>query len=76
MSNKEKIIVLFFDDKYSIVDIASKLHITKQYVSKIVRQDLRYSKEREFRKKQNKEKQKQRVKKYIYDKRKKKNKND
>lgn len=71
MSNKEKIIALFFEDKLSIIEIANKLHITKQYVSKIVRQDSRYANERENRKSKNKEKQKQRVKNYIYNKRKK-----
>lgn len=71
MSNKEKIIVLFFNEKLSIIEIADKLKITKQYVSKIVRQDTRYAKERETRKLNNKEKQKKRVKDYIYNKRKK-----
>lgn len=71
MSNKEKIIDLFFNKKLSIVEIAEKLNITKQYVSKIARQDLRYTQERENRKQKNKEKQKKRVKDYIYNKRKK-----
>lgn len=71
MSNKEKIIILFFNKKLSIIEIADKLKITKQYVSKIVRQDTRYSKERENRKLISKEKQKKRVKDYIYNKRKK-----
>ena len=71
MSNKEKIIILFFNKKLSIIEIADKLKITKQYVSKIVRQDTRYSKERETRKLNNKKKQKKRVKDYIYNKRKK-----
>lgn len=71
MSNKEKIIDLFFNKKLSIVEIAEKLNITKQYVSKIARQDFRYTQERENRKQKNKEKQKKRVKDYIYNKRKK-----
>ena len=71
MNNKEKIIDLFFDKKLLIVEIAGKLNITKQYVSKIVRQDFRYTQERENRKLKNKEKQKKRVKNYIYNKRKK-----
>ncbi len=70
MSNKEKIIVLFFNEKLSIIEVANKLKITKQYVSKVVRQDVRYAKERENRKLNNKEKQKKRVKDYIYNKRK------
>lgn len=71
MSNKEKIIDLFFNKKLSIVEIAEKLNITKQYVSKIARQDFRYTQERENRKQKNKEKQKKTVKDYIYNKRKK-----
>ena len=71
MNNKEKIIDLFFDKKLLIVEIAGKLNISKQYVSKIVRQDFRYTQERENRKLKNKEKQKKRVKNYIYNKRKK-----
>lgn len=69
MSNKENIIVLFFEEKLSIIEIADKLNITKQYVSKIVRKDIRYIEERENRKLKNKEKQKKRVKNYIYKKR-------
>lgn len=69
MSNKENIIVLFFEEKLSIIEIADKLNITKQYVSKIVRKDIRYIEERENRKLKNKEKQKKRVKNYIYNKR-------
>lgn len=69
MSNKENIIVLFFEEKLSIIEIANKLNIAKQYVSKIVRKDIRYIEERENRKLKNKEKQKKRVKNYIYKKR-------
>lgn len=69
MSNKENIIVSFFEEKLSIIEIADKLNITKQYVSKIVRKDIRYIEERENRKLKNKEKQKKRVKNYIYNKR-------
>lgn len=69
MSNKENIIVLFFEEKLSIIEIADKLNITKQYVSKIVRKDIRYIEERENRKLKSKEKQKKRVKNYIYNKR-------
>lgn len=69
MSNKENIIILFFEEKLSIIEIADKLNITKQYVSKIVRKDIRYIEEREDRKLKNKEKQKKRVKNYIYNKR-------
>lgn len=70
MTKKEKIIFLFFEKKLTTIEIAGKLKVTKQYVSKIVRQDSRYDKERENRKINNKEKQKQRVTNYIYKQRK------
>jgi predicted DNA-binding protein YlxM (UPF0122 family) len=65
MTKKEKIIILFFEDKLTTIEIANKLSITKQYVSKVVRQDSRYNEERENRKITNKNKQKQRVINYI-----------
>ena len=70
MTKKEKIIFLFFEKKLTTIEIANKLKITKQYVSKIVRQDFRYAEERENRKINNRKKQKQRVVNYIYKKRK------
>ena len=66
MTKKEKINILFFEDKLTTIQIASKLKVTKQYVSKIVRQDSRYNQEREERKTINKDKQKQRVMSYIH----------
>ena len=39
MKKKEKIIILFFENKLTTVEIASKLKVTKQYVSRIVRND-------------------------------------
>lgn len=70
MTKKEKIIFLFFEKKLTTIDIAGKLKVTKQYVSKIVRQDSRYNQERENRKINSKNKQKQRVINYIYKQRK------
>ncbi|MFR7462790.1 MAG: hypothetical protein ACLUVE_02275 [Clostridia bacterium] len=69
MKKKEKIIILFFENKLTTVEIASKLKVTKQYVSRIVRNDSRYTKEREDRKSKSKQKQTKRVKDYIYKKR-------
>lgn len=66
MTKKEKINILFFENKLTTIEIASKLKVTKQYVSKIVRQDSRYNQEREERKIINKDKQKQRVMNYIH----------
>ena len=69
MSKKEKIIRMFFEEKLTTVQIAKELEITKQYVSKIVRLDSRYTKERKDRKLRNKQKQNQRAKDYMYAKR-------
>lgn len=65
MSKKEKIIFLFFENKLTTIEIASKLKVTKQYISKVVKQDSRYMQERENRKEKSKQKQKQRVINYI-----------
>lgn len=70
MTRKDKILFLFFEEKLTTIEIASQLKVTKQYISKVVRQDTRYTKERENRKLENKQKQKQRVVDYIYKKRK------
>ena len=40
---KDKILILFFDNKMSQKEIAEKLHISKSYVSKIVTEDSRYA---------------------------------
>lgn len=46
MNNKSKIIILYYEEKLNIVEIANKLNISKQYVSKIVRKDYRHSLEK------------------------------
>ena len=71
MNNKDKILTLFFKNKLKMTEISEELKVSKQYVSRIVRNDERYTKEKERRKAENKEKQKNRVKRYIYQKRKK-----
>lgn len=52
MNNKSKIIILYYEEKLNIVEIANKLNISKQYVSKIVRKDYRHSLEKKCRKEQ------------------------
>lgn len=69
MGNKDKILSYYFSDKLSMVEIATKLGISKQYVSKIIRKDNRYTKEKADRQALSKEKQKERVKQYIYNRR-------
>ena len=52
MNNKSKIIILYYEEKLNIVEIANKLNISKQYVSKIVRKDYRHPLEKKCRKEQ------------------------
>lgn len=72
MSKKSQIIILYYEEKYNIIEIATKLNISKQYVSKIIRSDDRHSVERQQRQMQNKitRKQKQKPYKKAYKKRK------
>ena len=52
MSSKSKIILMYYEEKLNIIQIANTLNISKQYVSKIVRKDFRHSLEKEERKHQ------------------------
>ena len=45
MVKKYVILDFYYLKKYKIVDIAKELHVSKQYVSKIVKQDSRYIEE-------------------------------
>ncbi len=64
MSKKSQIIILYYEEKYNIIEIASKLNISKQYVSKIVRSDYRHSGEKQERKIQNRKNRKLKQKPY------------
>lgn len=54
MSNKEKIIDLFYIKHLKPVDIALKLDVSNSYVTKVIKKDSRYHKEKTQRKQQNK----------------------
>ena len=60
MTKKEKIKTLYYEERLNIVIISEKLHISKQYVSKVIRNDTRYELEKTRRKDENAIKQKQR----------------
>jgi len=60
MTRKEKIKKLYYEKRLNIIVISQKLNISKQYVSRIVRDDIRYEVERTKRKDENAIKQKQR----------------
>lgn len=60
MTNKEKIILFYYEEKLNIIAISDKLKISKQYVSKIIKTDIRYENEKIRRKEESKLKQKSR----------------
>ena len=47
MTSKEKIIVLYYEKKLNTIEISDKLHVSKQYVSKIIKTDNRYIEEKQ-----------------------------
>lgn len=65
MSNKEKIIDLFYNEHLKPVDIALELNVSNAYVSKIIKKDSRYHEEKGQRKQQNELKHKERTIEYI-----------
>lgn len=65
MSNKEKIIDLFFNEHLKLVDIALELNVSNAYVSKVIKKDSRYHEEKIQRKQQNELKHKERTIEYM-----------
>lgn len=61
MSNKEKIIDLFYSEHLKPVDIALQLNISNAYISKVIKKDSRYHEEKSQRKQQNELKHKERT---------------
>lgn len=60
MTSKEKIIILYYEEKLNTIQISDKLCVSKQYVSKIIKTDNRYIDEKQRRKDENRIKQKER----------------
>lgn len=50
MTKKERIIVFYYEEKLKTIEIANKLKVTKQYVSKVIKTDSRYINEKTTRK--------------------------
>ena len=50
MNKKERIIVFYYEEKLNTIEIANKLKVTKQYVSKVIKTDSRYINEKTTRK--------------------------
>ena len=67
MNNKEQILDLFYNQNLKQCEIVKQLNLSKQYVSKIVRADKRYTEVKEFRKQENAEKRKLYMKNYFKD---------
>ena len=69
MVDKNKIIVLFYEEKLKQIEIAQRLKISKSFVSKIVREDKRYQEEKNTRKNQNKKKHNKQIQNIVEEKR-------
>lgn len=58
MENKKQIIELFYIKHLKVNEISNLLHISSSYVTKIIKQDSRYDKEKTYRKNENSKKRK------------------
>lgn len=65
MSNKEKIINLFYNEHLKPVDIALEINVSNAYVLKVIKKDFRYHEEKSQRKQQNKLKHKEQTIEYM-----------
>lgn len=57
-SSKEQIIKYFFNEHLKVKDIAERMNVSSSYVTRIIKQDKRYSEEKEYRYNKSKEKRK------------------
>lgn len=67
--SKEQIINLFYIEHLKIKDIAEKVNTSSAYVTKVIKQDSRYVKEKEFRKSISKENRRIAQNKFVKEKR-------
>ena len=58
-NNKDKIIEMFFINHLSVKEIADSIGTSSAYITKIIKTDERYVKEKQYRKEKSKEKRKQ-----------------
>lgn len=58
-NKKNKIIEMFFYNHLSVKEIAEIINVSSAYITKIIKTDERYTKEKEYRKEKSKEKRKQ-----------------
>ena len=69
MSNKDKICDLFYDKHHQQTEIAIAVGVSQQYVSKVVKADSRYDKEKQQRQEQHKQQRQIKQAQYIKGKR-------
>ena len=55
---KEKILNLFYIEHLKVKEIAENTNVSSAYITKVIKKDTRYKKEKEFRKNKSKEKRK------------------
>lgn len=60
MTNKEKIIISYYEERLNTIAISKNLKVSEQYVSKVIRTDNRYNDEKNRRKQESAIRQKQR----------------
>lgn len=68
-NSKELIIKYFFNEHLKVKEIAEMIHTSSSYITKIIKQEERYSEEKEYRINKSKEKRKQNQKRFIKHKR-------
>jgi len=66
---REKIISYYYIEHLKVKDIAQELNVTSAYITKIIKQDIRYAQEKQYRKKCSKFKRKVEQNKFIKNKR-------
>ena len=65
MDNQENILDLYYNKHLKQIDIATKIGVSKQYVSKVVKADTRFQQEKDNRKAENKTNRKEYLKNYF-----------
>ena len=57
-TQKDEIINLFYIEHLKVKEIAEKINVTSAYITKVIKTDSRYKKEKDFRKEKSREKRK------------------
>lgn len=65
MENKEQILDLFYNNHLKQTEIAKIMELSTQYISKIIKKDVRYEQEKEYRRKLSQEKRESYLKEFF-----------